>query len=85
MMGLAGNTCVETPSTGKPVKVNPEKPIVGTLFNDTKEVHAFYTNYVRSEGLGIVRRSSNLGLDGKVEVFHIGMFTRRKWLQYLEE
>lgn len=42
-MGLTGNTWVETPSTGIPVKVNLEKQVLGMLFNDTEEVHPFYT------------------------------------------
>lgn len=54
MMGLAGNTCAEIPSTGTPVKVNPGKPVLGVLFNDTEEVHAFYRNYARLEESGIV-------------------------------
>lgn len=39
------------------------------LFNDTEKVHAFYTNYTKSEGFGIVRRSSNMGSDGKLRYF----------------
>lgn len=65
MMGLAGNTCAEIPSTGTPVKVNPGKPVLGVLFNDTEEVHAFYRNYARLEEFGIVGRSLNMGMDGK--------------------
>lgn len=42
MIRLTGNTCVETPSTGIPVKVNLEKQVLG-MFNDTEEVHPFYT------------------------------------------
>lgn len=37
--------------------------------DDEKDVHTFYTNYARLEGFGIVKRSSNMRLDGKLKYF----------------
>lgn len=85
MMGFDGNTCTAIVETVSLLKVNLEKPCVGMLVKDTEEVHSFNTNYARSEGLSI-RGSSNMGLNEKLRyLFYIGVFKRRKWVQYLEE
>lgn len=69
MMEFDENTCTMIVETLSSLKVNLKKPYVGMLFNDTKEVHTFYKNYARSEGFGIVRQSSNTGLDGNWRYF----------------
>lgn len=51
------------------MKTNLEKPCVGMLFNDEEDVHTLYTNYALTEGFGILRRISNLGMDGKLKYF----------------
>lgn len=39
MTGFDGNTCIEIVETMSFLKVNPEKPCVGILVNDTEDVH----------------------------------------------
>lgn len=46
------------------------------------EVYTFYTNYVRLEGFGIVRRNSNMGLDRKLRYFILTCSRVGKGVQY---
>lgn len=54
-----------------PVTVNSKKPCVGMFFSEEDEVHTFYTNYAWLKEFGIVGRSSNMGLDGKLNYFSL--------------
>lgn len=50
------------------VKINLEKPCVGMFFDEEDDVHKFYTDYARSREFDMVRRISNLGIDGKLDL-----------------
>lgn len=58
MTGLYEYTCTDYMEVKSLVKLNLEKPCVGMLFDEEKDVHTIYTNYTRIEGFAIVRRSS---------------------------
>lgn len=48
-------------------KLRVEKPMLGMVFNNKKELKTFYSNYAREEGFGVMTRSSNTGEDGELK------------------
>lgn len=64
VMRLNENTCTESIGAKSPMKTNLEKPRAGTRFDEEDALHLFFTNYAQLDGFGIVRWSSNLGMDG---------------------
>lgn len=79
MMGLNVNTCTVSVEAKSPMKTNLEKPCVGMLFDEEDALHMFYTNYAQPEGFGIVRWSSNLGIDGKLKYFMLSRLHAGNW------
>lgn len=66
MMGLKKNACTENVEAKSFVKINLDKPCVGLMFDEDEDVQTFYTKYPLLEGFGIIKRSSNLGMDEKL-------------------
>lgn len=81
-MEFDGNTCIMIVETLSSLKVNLKRPYVGMLFNDTEEMHTFYINYARSEGLGIVRQSLDTGLDENWRYFTLACSRGAKYLEH---
>lgn len=84
LMGFDRNTCIEIVEMVSLLKVDPEKPYLGMLFSNRGGAHILY-KLCLLQGFGIVRRSSNMGLDGKLKVFYLGVFTLKKGVHHLEE
>ena len=54
------------------------EPKVGMMFNLEEEVRAYYTQYAKQAGFGMLKKTSKLGHDGNLKYFTISCVNQGK-------